>query len=65
MFVIKLHRAGEGLEGMMRVTQARDAVAVLAKIIVIALLALPASSTDRVQADVAIDAGVDGLYQFH
>lgn len=64
MFLVKLHRASEGLESVMRVTNAGNVVAVLAKIIVVALLALPTSPTDRVQADVAIDVGVDGLYQF-
>ena len=51
----------DGLESVARVAKTSKAVAALAQIKVIAVLALPADAADGVQADVAVDVGVDGL----
>jgi len=51
----------DGLESVAWVAKASKAVAALAQIKVIAVLALPADAADGVQANIAVDVGMDGF----
>lgn len=54
----------DGLESVAWVAKASKAVAALAQIKVIAVLALPADAADGVQANIAVDVGMDGFADY-
>ena len=57
------HILFDGGESVVGVSQASKAVAVLAQVIVVAVLTLPADTADGVQADVAVNIVVNRFYE--